>query len=118
MVSSEASPWAKSGGLADVLGALPAALARLGHAVGVVLPRYMGARSAAARRAIDSIIIGLGDRLYDVAIWELDPGAGVRVFFVDEPFLYDRDGLYGDANGDFSDNHIRFAVLSKAAIEI
>ena len=51
MVSSEASPWAKSGGLADVVGALPAALARLGHAVGVVIPRYMQAseRAGAAK---------------------------------------------------------------------
>ncbi len=117
MVSSEASPWAKSGGLADVLGALPPALARLGHAVGVVLPRYMGARSAPARRVIDSVIIGLGSRLFDVSVWEMESG-GVRMFFVDEPSLYERDGLYGGPTGDFSDNHIRFALLSKAAIEI
>ncbi|HWE48979.1 MAG TPA: glycogen synthase GlgA [Bryobacteraceae bacterium] len=117
MVSSEASPWAKSGGLADVLGALPAALARAGHAVGVVVPRYMGAKSAPARRVIDSLPILLGGRLYDVAIWQFE-SAGVRMFFVDHPGLYDRDGLYGDAGGDFSDNHVRFAVLSKAAIEV
>ena len=117
MVSSEASPWAKSGGLADVLGALPAALVRAGHTVGVVIPRYMDARSAPARRVIDSIVIPLGPNLYDVSVWQLDAGE-VRMFFVDQPGLYYRDGLYGDANGDFSDNHIRFAVLSRAAIEI
>jgi starch synthase len=117
MVSSEASPWAKSGGLADVLGALPAALARAGHAVGVVIPRYMDARSAPGRRVLDSLPIPLGGRVYDVAIWEFE-SAGVRMFFVDHPGLYDRDGLYGDASGDFSDNHIRFAVLSRAAIEV
>jgi len=117
MVSSEASPWAKSGGLADVLGALPAALVRSGHAVGVVIPRYMDARSAPARRVIDSIIIPVGSNLYDVSVWQLDSGEA-RMFFVDHPGLYYRDGLYGDANGDFSDNHIRFALLSKAAIEV
>jgi len=77
----------------------------------------MDARSAPARRVIDSIVIPLGPNLYDVSVWQLDAGE-VRMFFVDQPGLYYRDGLYGDANGDFSDNHIRFAVLSRAAIEI
>jgi len=117
MVSSEASPWAKSGGLADVMGALPDALVRLGHAVGVVIPRYRSAREAAARRVIDSLPIGLGGVVYNTSVWQMDSGE-VRLFLVDEPALYDRDGLYGDAGGDYPDNHIRFAVLSKAAIEI
>lgn len=117
MVSSEASPWAKSGGLADVLGALPEALARLGHAVAIVIPRYMGARMAPARRVIPAIAIALGARIWNVSIWELAEG-DVRVFFVDQPELFDRPGLYGAGNADFTDNHIRFAVLSRAALEV
>ncbi len=117
MVSSEASPYAKSGGLADVLGALPAALAAIGHRVAVVIPRYQGARTAPARRVIDVLPIRLGGGIYEVGIWELQ-SAGVTYYFVDHPGLYDRNGLYGDQYGDFGDNHIRYAVLAKAAMEI
>jgi starch synthase len=122
MVSSEASPWAKSGGLADVLGALPDALARLGHPVATVIPRYSVTKRAPATRAIRNMPIPLGRRIYDVAIWELTAGEGAsgrgRLFFVDQPELFDRPGLYGAGGGDFIDNHLRFALLSKAALEI
>ena len=117
MVSSEASPYAKSGGMADVLGALPLALVKLGYRVGVVLPRYQNAYKTNARRVIDALPIPLGGGTYTVGIWELED-QGVRYFFVDHPGLYGRSGLYADQYGDFGDNHIRFAVLSKAAIEI
>jgi starch synthase len=117
MVSSEASPWAKSGGLADVVGALPAALAREGHSVATVIPRYMDARNAPARRVIPSLRIALGDGIFDTAIWAME-NANPITYFVEQPFLFDRPGLYGDQRGDFNDNHIRFAVLSKAALEI
>ncbi len=117
MVSSEASPYAKSGGLADVLGALPAALAALGHKVAVVIPRYQGARTAPARRVIDVLPVSLGGGIYEVGVWELQ-SAGVMYYFVDHPGLYDRNGLYGDQYGDFGDNHIRYGVLAKAALEI
>lgn len=117
MVSSEASPWAKSGGLADVVGALPVALVQLGHAVATVIPRYMNAHKANATRAIDSLPIPLGGASYVISVWSTTVD-GVVVYFVDHPALYSRDGLYGDAAGDFPDNHIRFALLSKAALEI
>ncbi len=112
MVASEASPWAKTGGLADVLGALPGALAALGHKVGVVIPRYMGARDAAAERIYDELWVQVGDRWYQSSVWELKT-AGVSWYFVDQAELFDRPGVYG-----FHDDHIRFAFLSKAAIEI
>ena len=122
MVSSEAGPWAKSGGLADVLEALPPALTRLGHTVATVIPRYAGAKNAPATRVIRGMRIPLGARIFDVAVWELRPAARSpdtgTVFFVDQPELFDRPGLYGDARGDYADNHIRFALLSKAALEI
>ncbi len=122
MVSPEASPWAKTGGLADVVGALPGALARIGHSVATVIPRYMEARNAPAKRVIGSLWIPLAGRVYDVSIWELksgEAGSGdTTLYFVDQPALFDRPGLYGDQRGDYPDNHIRFAVLSKAALEI
>lgn len=118
MVSSEASPWAKSGGLADVLGALPGALARIGHPVATVIPRYAGAKDAPADRVLHSLPIGLGrGMVFNTSVWQLT-GGDAPVFFVDQPELFDRGGLYGDWYGGFGDNHIRFALLSKAAIEI
>ena len=117
MVSSEATPWAKSGGLADVVGALPVALAALGHAVAIVIPRYMNAYDAPAQRVIGRLPIFLGHAVYDVSVWEMSSG-GVTTYFVEQAGLFGRDGLYGDRYGEFGDNHIRFAVLSKAAIEI
>jgi starch synthase len=117
MVAAEASPWAKSGGLADVLGALPAALTAAGHTVAVVIPRYMNAKDALAKRVAEHLPVPLGAQVYYVDIWQLQ-SPGATLFFVDHPDLFDRAGLYGDQQGDFPDNHIRFAVLSKAAIEI
>ena len=117
MVSAEASPWAKTGGLADVAGALPAALARIGHAVATVIPRYMDVRKAPAKRVIQNLRIFLGAHSYEVSVWEIRSGE-TTYYFVDQPELFDRPGLYGDERGDFPDNHIRFAVLSKAALEI
>jgi starch synthase len=117
MVSSEASPWAKTGGLGEVVGALPAALARLGHPVSVVIPRYLQVHDAAARRVLDRISIRLGAAYYFADIWRMDQN-GVTLYFVDNPALYGRDGLYGDRYGEYPDNHIRFAFLNKAALEI
>ena len=117
MVSAEASPFAKSGGLADVLGSLPAALVKLGHPVAVVIPRYGDAKNAPARCVYEHLHIPVGNRYYNTSIFELQ-SAGVTYFFVDQPALFDRPGLYGDLSGDYSDNHIRFALLSKAALEI
>ncbi len=117
MVSPEAGPWAKTGGLADVVGALPAELARIGNTVARVLPRYRAVKAAPAKRVIPSLRIPLGRRYFDVAILELKTGE-TTTYFVDQPALFDRPGLYGDSRGDFPDNHIRFAVLAKAALEI
>jgi starch synthase len=117
IVSSEANPWARSGGLADVLSALPPALTVLGHTVAVVIPRYMQAREAPANRVIGPLPIPLGGRHYDIGIWELKT-LGPEFYFIEQPELFDRPGLYGDDRGDFPDNHIRFALLSKAALEV
>src|SRR5438105_4377473 len=112
MVSSEVSPWAKSGGLADVVSSLPAALSRLGHPVAVVTPRYMQAAAAPAKRVVPYLRIPMGGRHFDIALWELRGDSGPVTYFVEHAGLFDRPGLYGDQRGDFPDNHIRFAVLS------
>jgi starch synthase len=115
MVTSEAHPFAKTGGLAEVAGALPAALAHLGHAVTVVLPRYRGV--AAETPAAMRIELPLGPRTFSVGFVEQSLHNGVRAVLVDVPELFDRPGLYGVGGHDFPDNALRFAVLSRAALE-
>jgi len=115
MVASEVSPWAKTGGLADVTGALPAALSHLGHDVTVVLPRYRGVNLANASELTRTVTIG---RLSEAVTFHVaDVATGRRVVAVDAPRFFDRDGYYGQGSRDFSDNAERFALLNAAALD-
>lgn len=117
MVASEAAPFAKTGGLADVLGALPAALAELGDDVAVVLPKYSSVAAPDARRVWNHLPLTVGHTLLTASIDEVLHN-GVRYLLVDCPQLYHRDGIYGDADGAFPDNHVRFGALTQAALGI
>jgi starch synthase len=112
MVASEAAPFAKTGGLADVVGALPRALARLGHEVDVVMPRYRG---ITAGSHLGRLPVALGPQLLGADFYSTAHG-GVRTLFVDHPGYYDRDYLYGVADRDYADNPERFAFLCQAAL--
>jgi len=115
LVASEGVPYSKTGGLADVIGALPRALHALGHEVMVLLPRYRGNKSKST--LVSSVTISLDHELRFPAIVEGAPTGGVRHLFVDDPEFFDRPQLYGDSNGDYPDNAERFAEFSRAAIE-
>lgn len=115
MVSSEMTPWAKTGGLADVLGGLPAALTRLGHSVTVVLPRYRGVDPGTAPSASREVVIGQVRHTVEFFVRIGDDD--VRTVFVSCPALYDRAGLYGAGGQDFADNADRFAILAAAALD-
>jgi starch synthase len=115
-VASEGLPFSKTGGLADVVEALPKALVARGHEVAVALPRYRGTRSSTV--VIPSLTVSLGSRLRFPAIDDGTLLNGVRYFFVDDPAYFDRDGMYGNAAGDFADNPDRYSEFSRAAIEI
>ncbi len=115
-VSSEGLPFSKTGGLADVVEALPKALVRMGHEVGVVLPRYRGNKASAV--LLLSLTIPMGDRLRFPAVADGAQVAGVRYYLVDDPEYFDRDQLYAAQGKDYPDNAERFAEFSKAAIEI
>ena len=115
MVASEAQPYAKTGGLADVAGALPGALARLGHSVTLVMPRYreVGAVGRPERR----LALTMGGRRFDVGLVEVAHGPRERVVLVECDELYDREGLYGAGGHEHPDNAVRFGVLARAALE-
>jgi len=115
-VASEGLPFSKTGGLADVVEALPKALVARGHEVAVVLPRYRGTRVNIV--VIPSLTVPLGVRLRFPAIVDGTLLNGVRYFFVDDPAYFDRDGIYGNSVGDFADNAERYSEFCRSAIEI
>jgi starch synthase len=116
MVSSEAAPLAKTGGLADVVGALPLALQPFGDEVAVLIPRYGSVDLRGARRVYDSLPIYLGPARYDTSIYQA--AGDFPLYLLDCPPLYERAGYYGEAGVDYPDNHIRFAVFARAALAV
>lgn len=119
MAASEGVPFSKTGGLADVIGALPQALAANGAQVTVVLPRYRGTRLENPKARIRSLTIPLGSTLHFPSILEAPATGSVRWLFVDYPEYFDRDSLYVGAGGtDYPDNPERFSLFSRAVIEI
>jgi starch synthase len=114
MVASEAHPFSKTGGLADVATALSQALGRLGHEVILMTPRYRGV-SAGQRR--DRLRAFVANQWFDADVYEEPLGENARALLLDCPPLYDRDGIYAERNTDYIDNAVRFAFLSIAATE-
>ena len=115
LVTSEAHPYAKTGGLAEVAAALPDALGRLGHAVTLVLPRYRGIDVSGA--TTESAIVPVGSLMQRVTFHRREERQGVTAVFVDVPELFDREGLYNVGGIDYADNAWRFALFSRAALE-
>ena len=116
-VASECVPFSKTGGLADVVGALPKALAALGHQVSVYLPRYRQTKLNDPQTVVRSITVPFDDRYRFCSVVTGANQAGVRFYFVDFPPYFDRDALYGTPSGDYPDNAERFALFSRAVIE-
>jgi len=114
LVGSEALPFSKTGGLADVLGALPLALARLGWDVTVVSPRY---RDVTAGELVGRFVVTIGSYAAEVGFFEVPLMDGARAVLIEEPALFHRDGLYSKGDVDYPDNPLRFAMLARAALE-
>jgi starch synthase len=118
MVAPEATPFAKTGGLADVIGALPAALHAAGEDVAVVIPWYRGVRLAGSpKEAFRDLRVSIGPHEYTVNIFETVE-RGVTFYLVSCPPLFDRPGMYGERSIDYPDNHIRFGVFCRAALDV
>jgi starch synthase len=118
--ASECVPFAKTGGLADVVGALPPELVKLGHQVTVYLPLYAGVRRQLAGELTYSIrSITIPFQYYNRNAGIVDGGkrGGVQYYFVDCPELFERPALYGTAAGDYPDNAERFALYCRAVLE-
>lgn len=119
MVASEAGPYAKTGGLADVMGSLPAVLRKLGHDVRLVMPWYRSVQRVTGplQPSRTKINVPMGGRIVPTA-WRSCESSGVPVYFADYPEFYDRDGFYGEHGEDYPDNAERFGLLSRFALEL
>jgi starch synthase len=118
--ASECVPFAKTGGLADVVGALPPELVKLGHEVTVYLPLYARVRAQIPGEltyAVRSITIPF--EYYNRFAGIVDGGrrGGVQYYFVDCPEMFDRPELYGSGGVDYPDNAERFALYCRAVLE-
>ncbi|MGA3242113.1 MAG: glycogen synthase GlgA [Bryobacteraceae bacterium] len=116
MVSSEAAPLAKTGGLADVVGSLPSALQSFDDRAAVVIPRYGSIDLRGSKRVYDRLPVYLGPNPYNVSIYQAP--AEYPLYLVDCPPLFDRKEFYGELGVDYPDNHIRFAVFCRAALGV
>jgi starch synthase len=122
-VSAECAPFAKTGGLADVCGSLPKALAALGHEVRVVLPYYKTVRTGGFGKTLLKAGVALSALAPESGIKrvfqlrkDLLPGAAIPVYMIDQPEYFERERFYGDEHGDFGDNLDRFAFFAHAAL--
>ena len=120
MLASEVAPFAKTGGLADVAGSLPKALAALGHDVRVVMPAYSAIEAAAVSGRWGVVAdpvqlrVPIGGGLAPAGVFRANlPDSEVPVYFVAERAMFDRPNLYG-----YSDDPYRFAFFSRAALDL
>ncbi|MFC1675311.1 glycogen synthase, partial [Candidatus Omnitrophota bacterium] len=105
--SAEMVPFAKTGGLADVAGALPPVLEKLGEDVIVVMPGYK--QVSASKIKVKKLKQGVSFAVI---------GKGVKVYFIDSEQYFDRDGIYGDKTSDYPDNLERFTYYNKKTLEL
>jgi starch synthase len=117
LVASEAAPFAKTGGLADVMGALPKALRRRGIDARLVMPRYGWISREALTQRPAPLGVPVGPSELWCAVLEGRHGE-VPVYFIEHDALYDRPDLYGPQGGAYADNCLRFALLSRGALQL
>ena len=119
-LSSEVAPFAKTGGLADVAGALPGALKKLGLDVEVALPFYREVVRGgfSTHEIIKDLRVPLGKRHYNASIFQTMADGGVPVYLVEREDMYDRSNLYGDLWGDYYDNLARFTFFTQAVFKL
>jgi starch synthase len=119
-VASECAPYAKTGGLGDVVAALPKALRRLGHDVRIILPLYRSidrARFGITFETTACVHMGQGEENW-VGVYVASLDGEVPVWFVDYERFFGRPGIYDHAGKEYQDNAFRFALLSKSAMQI
>jgi starch synthase len=116
IVAAEAAPYAKAGGLADVIGALPGALAAAGAEVSVVIPGYKSAlRILSGAYVVERMSLEIGDREERFTVRGAPGVRGVQYYLVEHPGYFGRDGIYGENGRDYPDNLRRYVFFGRAA---
>src|SRR5688572_12669551 len=120
VISSEISPLAKTGGLADVVGSLSVALEQLGHKLCLIMPAYRSALQGgfALKNLTLDVSVSLSDRQETASVLQAKIGHDVIVYLVRADRYFDREFLYGTKQGDYTDNLARFVFLTRSALEI
>jgi starch synthase len=119
LATSELHPYSKTGGLADMVGALAKSLAAAGHQVGVVTPLYRSIWSRHQPRKMDWWMdLPVGTKRVQPEVWTLEPQPNLTVYFIHAPAYFDRDGIYGDAHASYWDNGERYLAFSLAAVHL
>ena len=120
LASSEVHPFSKTGGLADMAGALGKALVRAGHEVRIITPLYRGLRKKfpKIRREAWQFDLWLGVKREQANLWSLEVEKGLRVYFVEHPGFFDRAGIYFEKNISYADNAERFIFFSKCVANL
>ena len=120
LASGEVYPYSKTGGLADMVGALAVALGNAGHEARVVTPLYRGIREKfPALRKVDwQFDLPMGLEHIQAELWELDVTRGLKIYFVDQPGYYDRAGIYQENHFSYADNAERFIFFSKCVAHL
>jgi len=120
LACSEVHPYSKTGGLADMVGALGKALAQAGQEACVVTPLYRGLRdNFPEMRHVDWYLnLPLGGKYANARLWSLEPQPGLTVYFVDHPGYFDRAGIYLEDNLGYPDNAERFIFFSKCVAHL
>jgi starch synthase len=120
LASSEVFPFSKTGGLADMVGALARALAKEGHEARVVTPLYRGIREKfPAMRKVDWYFhLPLGLQHVQAELWELDVATGLKIYFIDQPGFFDRTGIYQEGHFSYADNAERYIFFSKCVVHL
>jgi starch synthase len=119
-VASEAIPFSKTGGLADVAGALPRALKRLGCDVRVVLPFYRATREAGAEleTCLENVSVQVGGERMSAGVFRSEMEDGVPCYLVQRDEFFDREYLYATPGADYPDNALRFSYFCKAVFSV
>jgi 1,4-alpha-glucan branching enzyme len=120
MVCPEILPFAKTGGLADMAGALVLALEELGHRVSIVMPAYRHVFRAGIPLYDSGIHVTatVDGRMQDAEVLTTTTGRAIKVYLIRADHYFDRAHLYGTSEGDYSDNAERFAFFNRAALEL
>jgi starch synthase len=116
LASGEVFPYSKTGGLADMAGALAKYLAAAGQEVLIITPLYRSVRQKVEGLAESKLrlAVPLGHDVVKANLYTLEPAPRLTVYFIDQPAFYDRPALYGEGGHDYADNAERFIFFSKA----